>query len=261
MSAVEVRTSGRVGTVTLNRPEKLNAMDFDVFVALGEAGARLDADPEVRAVVLRGEGRAFSSGLDLSAFATFGEASAAELNDRVIPAAQQGFRVWTSVRKPVIAAVQGYALGAGFQLALAADLRLTSPGSTWSLPEIKYGIIPDLGATQRLPRLIGPARTKDLIWTARRIDGIQALDWGLANELVESENLDDRAMQLAQELAAKPPLPIAYTKKLVDDSATESIFSGMDSERHAQMVCMLSDDSRLAMKAAMADEPGEYKGR
>lgn len=258
---VRVEVSGPVATVTLDRPNKLNAMDFDCFRALAAAGLQVEADAEVRCVVVRGNGRAFSAGIDLSALGSFQEVNAAELNNFVIPEAQEGFRVWSQISKPVIAAVQGYALGAGLQLALAADIRIAADDAVFSVPEITYGIIPDLGATQRLPRLIGPARAKELIWTGKRIDAATALDWGLCNEVVPVADLPDRAMQWAHDLSSRPPLPLRYTKKLIDDSPGLSILNGMDDERAAQLICLMSDDARAAIESAMTKQPAEYKGR
>lgn len=218
---VKVKRDGAVAVVSLNRPEKLNAMSPEVFEGLLEAGGEVSSDDAVRAVVVRGEGRAFSSGLDLSSLSGFGggdggggRTSTAAVH-RGIPGAQESFNVWARMPKPVVAAVQGYALGAGLQLALACDIRICAEGATWSVFEITYGLIPDLGATQRLPRLVGEGRAKELIWTARRFDAREAEAWGIANRVVAPEQLDKEVLELAADLGSRPPLPIRYTKELV----------------------------------------------
>jgi enoyl-CoA hydratase/carnithine racemase len=257
---VRVEVADRVATVSLNRPDKLNAMSTEVFEALLEAGRRVEADDDVRAVLLRGEGRAFSSGLDTSSFSTIGGDGGPAAFSRTIPRIQESFNVWARMRKPVVAAVQGYAFGAGLQLALAADLRLATADSMWSVYEITYGLVPDLGATQRLPRLVGTGRAKELIWTARKFSGEEAEAWGIVNRVVEAGSLDKEADDLARDLASRPPLAVAFAKELVDLAGTVSAEEGMTREGHAQLVCIFSNDTREAVAAAFEKRPGTYTG-
>jgi enoyl-CoA hydratase/carnithine racemase len=209
----------RIATVTLNRPEKLNAVSPAVFDGLYEAGERIAADDEVRAVLIRGEGRAFCSGLDLASLQAFGSGDVGgngDSGDRVPGRAQGGFSVWQRMNKPVVAAVQGYALGAGFQLALAADIRIAAEDAVMSVFEITYGLVPDLGGTQLLPRIVGPAKAKELIWTAHRMSAGEALTWGIVNRVVPPGRLEEEARALVADLASRPPLPIRFTKELVE---------------------------------------------
>lgn len=263
---VKLEVDGAVATVTLNRPDKLNAMSPEVFDGLREVGLQVEADDAVRAVLLRGEGRAFSSGLDISSFATLGggggdgePATAARILPSV-PRAQEGFNVWARMAKPVVAAVQGYAFGAGLQLALAADVRISAEGAEWSVFEVTYGLVPDLGATQRLPRLCGVGRAKELIWTARRFSSEEAERWGIVNRVVAADALDKEASELVRDLASRPPVPIALTKELVDRAGRVPVEEGMRGEARAQAICLSSRDFREAVSAAFEKRSGEFTG-
>ncbi|HVL80425.1 MAG TPA: enoyl-CoA hydratase-related protein [Actinomycetota bacterium] len=256
---VRLDVRGRVATVTLNRPDRLNAMTPEVFAALGRAGERIGADREVRAVLIEGEGRAFSSGLDLTSFGSFNGASAPQVA-AAVAVAQSGFRVWSRIPQPVVAAVHGYALGAGFQLALAADLVVASTDAVFGMLEINYGLVPDLGGTHRLPARIGPARAKELIWTGRRIDASIAEAWGIVNRLVEPAELAGAARELVADLASRPPVPVAHAKRLVDAAARADVQTAMDGEAAAQVECLMSKDMLEAVGAAFEKRAGEYHG-
>jgi len=260
---VEIRD--RVATVTLNRPDKLNAVSPAVFDGLYEAGQQVAEDDDVRAVILRGEGRAFCAGLDLQSLQSFGEgprrseaeAQSAQPDGRT---AQAGFAIWHTMSKPVVAAVQGYALGAGFQLALSADIRIAAEGAQMSVFEITYGLVPDLGGTFLLPRIVGPSRALELTWTAHRITTEEASQWGIVNRVVAPEKLDDVARALALDLASRPPLPIGFAKKLVDTAWSTTIEEANRGEVEAQIKCLQSNDMREAVAAAFEKRSGSYTG-
>jgi enoyl-CoA hydratase/carnithine racemase len=260
---VRVEKDGHVAVVTLNRPDKLNAVSTEVFTGLHEAGKQVEADPEVRAVVLRGEGRAFCSGLDLQSIGAIGSGGATQGNGDtpvVTRDPQGGFRIWATMAKPVVAAVQGYALGAGLQLALAADIRVAAEGAVWSVFEVTYGLVPDLGGTQILPQLVGPSRAKELIWTARRFSSEEAEAWGIVNKVVSADALQDEAMAVARDLASRPPLPIAFSKELVALSGRVPLEEGMRREIEAQMKCIASNDCKEAVAAAFEKREGSFTG-
>jgi enoyl-CoA hydratase/carnithine racemase len=262
---VRVDVADGVATVSLNRPDKLNAVSPAVFQALYEAGQSVEADDSVRAVLLRGEGRAFCSGLDLASLQAFGSgdtgSSQTSRDGQVNPnSAQGGFAIWATMAKPVVAAVHGYALGAGFQLALAADIRIAAEGAVMSVFEITYGLVPDLGGTQLLPQIVGPARAKELIWTAHRISTDEALQWGIVNRVVSPDALEKEAREFAQDLASRPPMPIRFTKDLVAKSGRVSLEEGMRGELEAQAKCISSNDMREAVAAAFEKRPGTYTG-
>lgn len=267
---VKVEREGSVAVVSLNRPDKLNACSPDVFSGLREAGREVAADHDVRAVLLRGEGRAFCAGLDLSSLQQMGGSGGSgdgggqpvtpATIERGFGGGQEGFAIWGQMGKPVVSAVQGYALGAGFQLAIAADLVVAAEDAVMSVFEITYGLVPDLGGTWRLPRLVGPARAKELIWTARRFSAAEAEQWGIVNKVVPVDQLMKEAMVVAQDLASRPPLPIRYAKELVDRSGRVTFEEGLAGEREAQIKCLTSNDIREAVAAAFEKREGKYSG-
>ncbi len=258
---VTVQIADGVADVRLNRPDKLNALDGDMFVGLVDAAARLAKDTSVRAVVLSGEGRAFSAGLDFSGFmamaggrgtvdsggpaqapaAESGSASASADGDggmggigrtdgRITHLAQQAAHGWSEVPVPVIAAVWGHCLGGGLQIALGADLRIVHPEAKLSVLEIRWGLSPDMTGTATLPRLVGPDVAKELTWTGRTVTGDEAARLGLATRTSESP-LDD-ALALAREIAGKSPHAIRGIKRLIDQSGTVPLAQQYADERH-----------------------------
>jgi enoyl-CoA hydratase/carnithine racemase len=262
---VRVEVADRLATVSLNRPDKLNAVSPDVFNGLAEAGKQVEADDEVRAVLLRGEGRAFCAGLDLASLQGIaggggGDGERQTAGNGAPRDPQAGWRIWQTMDKPVVAAVQGYALGAGFQLALAADIRFAAEDAVMSVFEITYGLVPDLGGTQFLPPIVGPARTKELIWTAKRLNAQEALALGLVNHVVANDELEDAARAFALDLASRPPLPIRYTKRIVNEAGRLSLEDGMRREIEAQMTCITSNDMKEAVAAAFEKRQGTYTG-
>jgi enoyl-CoA hydratase/carnithine racemase len=228
-----------VADVRLNRPDKLNALDTDMFVALVEAGARLAADPSVRAVVLSGEGRSFSAGLDFSGFQAMADGgrgtgdgrpaagppadgdgsglrTIGATDGRITHLGQQAAHCWSEVPVPVIAAIRGHCLGGGLQVALGADLRIVHPDATLSVLEIRWGLSPDMTGTATLPRLVGPDMAKELAWTGRPVSGEEAARIGLATRASDTP-LED-ALALAREIATKNPHAIRGIKRLVEQS-------------------------------------------
>jgi enoyl-CoA hydratase/carnithine racemase len=231
---VTVEIDRGVADVRLNRPHKLNALDTDMFVALVDAGARLAADPSVRAVVLSGEGRSFSAGLDFSGFKAMTDGGRASgdpgdeggdgarlraigaTDGRITHLGQQAAHCWSEVPVPVIAAIWGHCLGGGLQIALGADIRIVHPDATLAVLEIRWGLSPDMTGTATLPRLVGPDVAKDLAWTGRAVSGEEAARLGLATRSSDTP-LDD-ALALAREIATKNPHAIRGIKRLVEQS-------------------------------------------
>ena len=255
MSVVEVTREGARADLVLRRPEVLNAMNIEVFEGLAAAADEVAAMDEVRVLVVSGEGRSFSSGIDTS---TFGTVSGDP--ETQIARAQAGFRKIAALPIPTIAAVKGHALGAGLQLALACDIRVAARDSSMGLLEARYGLIPDLGGTQQLPRLVGPARAKKMIWLAERIDGEEAGRIGLAELIVDPEQLDEVVDELAAAVAAAPPLAVRAAKRLVDLSATTELEAGMDEEAKAQERMLTSSDFPEAISAFFEKRPPNYTG-
>jgi enoyl-CoA hydratase/carnithine racemase len=231
---VTVAMDRGVADVRLNRPDKLNALDTDMFVALVDAGARLASEPSVRAVVLSGEGRSFSAGLDFSGFQAMADGGRSSADDeptrgdgtrlqaigatdgRITHLAQQAAHCWSEVPVPVIAAIWGHCLGGGLQIALGADLRIVHPDASLSVLEIRWGLSPDMTGTATLPRLVGPDVAKELAWTGRTVSGEEAAGIGLATRT--SDTPLDEALALAREIATRTPHAIRGIKRLVEQS-------------------------------------------
>jgi len=259
---------GTIGWLKLNRPAKLNAQTPEMWTALRELGQTLGHDTSLRCLVVTGEGRAFSSGIDLAALTSGdGLAGAARVTATagedpiagMIRRTQEAFSWIVDAPFPSIAAVRGYALGAGIQLALACDLRIVARGTQLGALEFRYGLLPDLGGTAWLPRLGGPAEAKELVFTAARIDAEEALRIGLANQVVDDAELDATVRALAETLAAQPPLALAGAKRAID--------AFPDAERSlalaavGQAACLRSEDFIEAGKAFLEGRAPVYRGR
>ncbi|MFP5298561.1 MAG: enoyl-CoA hydratase/isomerase family protein [Actinomycetota bacterium] len=238
MSSVELTIAGPRADIRLNRPDVLNAMDFEVFDGLAAAAASISAEADkVRVVVVLGEGRAFCSGIDVTALGPIGEGL-----EPTIRRAQAGFRAIAALPMPTLAAVHRYAFGAGLQLALACDLRILAHGTQVGLLEANYGLIPDLIGSTRLPQLVGPARAKRMIWLAEKIGADEAERIGLAEWVVPDDELESAAAELAGRLAEAPFTPVREAKRLIDASSALSVEQGMDAEMAAQIACMTAGD-------------------
>jgi enoyl-CoA hydratase/carnithine racemase len=249
-----------LATITLNRPEKRNAMNATMFEELGDAAQEAADDAEVRTVLVRGEGASFCAGIDLGAF---GEqlAQPPEQTREFVVLAQRPFALLAGMAKPTVAAVQGHALGAGCQLALACDLRVAAEGTSFGILELNFAIVPDLGGNARLAQLVGPARAKELIWTSARFDAARAERWGVVNRIVPPEELETTALALAREIAGRAPLPVRHVKSLVDRAGNEPLEAIMAGERKAQAECLASDDHKEAVAAYFERREPRFSGR
>lgn len=250
---VDVSVDGHRADLVLRRPDVLNAMDWEVFDAIAAGVDEIAAAEDVRVVVVSGEGRSFSSGIDTS---TFGDLTGTP--DERIARAQAGGRKLAALPMPTIAKVQGHALGAGLQLALACDLRVVAEDASLGLLEGRYGIIPDLGGTQRLPRLVGPGWAKKMIWLAERIDGVTAGRIGLAEAVVAASDLDAATDALAERIVNAPPLATREAKRLVGLAGTVPLGAGMDEEARAQLGLLASNDFGEAITAFMEGRDPDY---
>jgi enoyl-CoA hydratase/carnithine racemase len=222
---VTVSIAGGVADVRLNRPDKLNALDGHLFAALARAGESLGADPAVRAVVLSGEGRAFSAGLDFSAFQAMGGSSSGAGESTAVGAGimstdgrkthlgQHAAWVWQELAVPVIAAITGPCLGGGLQIALGADIRIVAPDAKLSVLEMRWGLIPDMTGTWVLPRLVGDDVARELTFTGRMVSGAEAVALGMCTRVADDPRA--AAMELAAEIAAKSPVAIRHAKRLL----------------------------------------------
>jgi 2-(1,2-epoxy-1,2-dihydrophenyl)acetyl-CoA isomerase len=259
-STVRYEVSDGIAAITLARPDKRNAMNDVLFDELGEATDLAAVDPEARVVLLAGEGPSFCAGIDLTMFSheAFQDSSNFQAFVRL---AQRPYRNLQTMAKPTVAAVQGHALGAGFQLALACDIRVIAQDVTFGMFEVRYGIIPDLGGNRPLTQLVGPARAKELVWTGRTLDAAEAEQIGLANRVVSTDALAKEAQALAADLAAAPPIPVALTKSLINREAEFSIEASFEREAESQARCVTSEDHREAIAAFLEKRPPKYSGR
>ncbi len=224
-----------IADVRLNRPDKLNACDLEMIEALGTAGSQLAKDRSLRAVVLSGEGTAFCAGLDVALFSGV-ERSVEELleHDTESPAnfVQRAAWAWTALPVPVIAAVHGVAFGAGFQVALAADIRCVAPDARLSAMEIKWGLIPDMTGAASLRRLVGIDIAKELVFTGRIVSGTEARELGLATRVSEAPK--DEAFELAREMARRSPDAVRAAKQLLSESGGLAVRERFELEARLQ---------------------------
>ena len=233
---VLVSIADGVADVRLNRPEKLNALDSAMFKALTDAGESLKERSDVRAVVLSGEGRSFCAGLDFSSFQEMGSAqgdnktdNSDRLGGRITHLGQQAAWVWQELEVPVIGAISGHALGGGFQIAMGPDIRLVHPDTKMSVLEIRWGLVPDMGASVLLPPLVGLDVAKELYFTGRMISGSEAAQLGVATRVSENPHAD--AMELAKEIAGKNPEAIRRMKLILNGIGERSTSERFAAER------------------------------
>jgi enoyl-CoA hydratase/carnithine racemase len=272
-NTLRLERDGHVGRLVLDRPATLNAFSTEMWREMRELGRQLLDDPgDLRALVVIGEGRAFSSGIDTSVFSQQdspfgkqgGRSGAVTGEDSVVAAilATQDAYTWLEQAPfATIAAVRGYALGAGLQCALACDLRLFARGTVVGLLEHRYGMLPDLGGTQRLPRLVGRAKAKELIWTRARVDAETALELGICERLVDDADLESESASLAATIAAQPPLAVRGAKRAIDVAGTMSMADGLRFEAEQQATCLRSDDLREAIAAFVEEREPRYRGQ
>jgi enoyl-CoA hydratase len=252
----ELDRGGAVLTLTLNRPDKLNAIDSPMLDALERLVGLIERDPEIRAVVLTGAGRAFSAGADIKEWTALDPLAFSRVWG------QRGhvlFDRLAALRPPVIAALNGIAFGGGLELALCADIRIAATAVRLGLPEVTIGTIPGWGGTQRLPRLIGAGRAKQMIFSGQPLDAARAEAWGLVSEVVEPDQLLPRAQELAAAIAANAPLAVQAAKRVVDAGLPTS--AAMILEGDAGVMCGQTDDFREGRASFLERRPPRYHGR
>ena len=248
----------KVGVLTLNRPDKLNAMNDEMSDLMHHLfHAALD-DTESRAILIRAEGRAFCTGRDTT---VLGHRERKESDYHFVLRHQQRNLRTIEHPKPVIAAINGYALGGGFELALSADIRIAADDAKMAIPEIKYGLLPDTGASQFLTALIGPSRTKLMMLTGRMIDAATADKWGMVDMVVPRDELDAEAFAVAKDIASRPPIALAMGKQLANQIFGGAIRSGIGMELVTQTALFTSEDYHEARAALREKREPDFKGR
>jgi enoyl-CoA hydratase/carnithine racemase len=249
---VAVDIDQAVATLRLNRPP-MNALNSAIQSELANAAVRVDADPQIRAIVIYGGEKLFAAGADIKEMADVSYARMAADSRRL----QSAFNAVASISKPVVAAVTGYALGGGLELALCADFRVLGESARVGQPEILLGLIPGAGGTQRLPRLIGPARAKDLIFSGRFVGAPEALAIGLADQVVPDGQVYEAACALAARYAAGPPIALAAAKHAIDEGLGTDLQTGLEIERLGFAGLFATEDAREGMRSFVENGPGK----
>ncbi|MBI3552814.1 MAG: enoyl-CoA hydratase/isomerase family protein [Elusimicrobia bacterium] len=250
-----VETDGPVGLITLNRPEALNALNHGLMEQLVEALEDFEAAPPIRSIIIAGSERAFAAGADIK---EMDQATVAQMS------ADPHLTRWDRVgkcAKPTIAAVSGFALGGGCELAMACDLIVASETAVFGQPEILIGVIPGAGGTQRLTRAIGKARAMELVLTGRRFTAREALSRGLVNRVVPVESFLSEAKKLAHEIAAKPPIAVKAARDAINKALDVDIDTGLTFERQHFYSLFDTQDQKEGMKAFIEKREPKFVGK
>jgi enoyl-CoA hydratase len=254
-TTILVETHERVGLMRINRPKALNALDSTVTKELNLAMTDFDGDDEIGAMVITGDERAFAAGADIKEMV---EASAVEMLQRDNISAFDEIR---KIKKPVIAAVSGWCLGGGNELAMSCDMIVASESARFGQPEINLGVIPGAGGTQRLTRAVGKVIAMEMVLNNRTLTAQEALDYGLVNRVVPVERYLEEAMGLAQEIAGRAPLALQLGKEAVNQAFETTLSDGLAEERRAFYFLFASEDQKEGMQAFVAKRKANWQGK
>jgi len=255
---VNLEVADGIGTIRLDRPP-VNALNDQLTAELAAAAASADSSEEVRAVVIYGGEKVFAGGADIKVMA---EAPYAEMAVRSRQL-QDAMNLVAGLGKPVVAAITGYALGGGLELALAADFRVAGERARVGQPEILLGVIPGAGGTQRLPRLVGPAKAKDIVFSGRMLPAAEALEIGLVDHVVPDESVYAAALDLVRRYAAGPALALRAAKQAIDYGLGVDLATGLEIERVQFAALFGTEDQRAGMRSFLENGPGKatFTGR
>jgi enoyl-CoA hydratase/carnithine racemase len=249
------RPSEDIVVLRLNRPTVRNALNLDLRVRLAEAIGRYGSDPEIRCIIVTGSDAAFAAGADISEMAQAGPIEVMARN------VQQYWRTIMECPKPLIAAVEGYALGGGLELALCADIIVAGESAKLGLPEVKVGILPGGGGTQKLARLVGSKRAMLLIMTGRMFGAAEALSMGVVSDMAPAGQALARALEIAREIAAMPPISIAQIKEIVNAGLNAPLDTALMLERKAFQLQFATADQKEGMRAFMEKRKASFEGK
>jgi len=250
---LQTAVQGAIARITLNRPEKLNALDPEMLAALEDAVSQAEQSCEVRAIILEAAGeKAFCVGADILAWTAL---SPLDMWSQWVRRGHRIFDRLERAKQPVICAIQGFAYGGGLELALACDIRIVTDSARFAMPEVKLGTVPGWGGTDRLTKLVGSARAKQMIFTGEPIAAEVAERWGLANEVVPAASLVDRARALAEKIAGNAPVAVQTAKQLIANSSSATL------ESLAAAVNAFSEDAKEGLAAFREKRPPKFEGR
>lgn len=256
MDTITYTVSNHVATLTLNRPERRNAINADMRTALRDVVYRIKNDPDVRVLVLAGSDGHFCAGGDLKSMQ--GEMTTTQGRSRM-HSSHEWLSVLLTLDKPIVAAVDGSAYGAGFGLALAADIILVTPRTRFGMAFLRFGLIPDFALLYTLPRMIGIQRTKELVFSTRELTGEEALSLGIATELVAAESLTERAAELASALATASPDAVSLIKRALNSTFEHDLSTMLNMEADGQGIALGTDYRKTAITNFINKQPPSYK--
>ena len=258
MAFVELEQQGHVGLITINRPEVLNALNIQVLRELDDVLDTVESTEDLYVLVITGAGRAFVAGADIGEMAHFSASDAKTFSRR----GNSVLLRMTRFPRPIIAAVNGYALGGGCELAMSCDFRIGSDKAKFGMPEVGLGITPGFGGTQRLQRIVGMSTAMELVLTSRTIDAQEALHIGLINHLYPAEEMLDRALELAALIASKPQVAVRQAKQAIRIGKQIDMSSAIAFESEAFGLCFSTEDQKDSMQAFLNKEKlTKYKNR
>ncbi|MDO8704380.1 MAG: enoyl-CoA hydratase-related protein [Sulfuricaulis sp.] len=262
MGSVLYEVKESIATVTLNRPERRNSLGGTLREDIADAMNAADADADVRVVILTGAGSAFCAGGDLKEMVErFGGAEGRSLQEKITPPRDKTLLSIYEANKPVIAAINGPALGAGMNLALAADIRIASTDAVFSQSFVKRGLLPDYGGTFLLPRAVGFSKAFELVFTGDTIDAQEALRLQMVSKVVEPRELMAAAWKMATSIASSAPLPIRLAKRAMNKSTEGDLRDALDREAAAQNVCFDTEDGQEGLRAFIEKRPPVFRGK
>ncbi len=259
---VRTEVRGSIVEIVLNRPDKRNAISGELYAAFDTAVNAAARKSDSRVILVRGEGQAFSAGIDYTDFLRLPEEYGPQWQQKARKITDDYQRVLTNLERlelPTIALLHGYCLGLAMELALACDIRIAAEGTILGLPETRLGLIPDVGGTTRLVRLVGPAKAKELIFTGRQIDAELAERWGIVNHVVPADELLAAGELLAEEINQAAPLAVGMAKRVIDGLA--DIDRGLMLEGWAQSQLLATEDFMEGVQSKMMRRDPEFKGR
>lgn len=257
LKTITITHKGAIGIITLNRPDALNALNDQLITDLTLAIDMVRQDDKVRVIILTGGEKVFAAGGDIKAMLACGTWEAKKYVDPI----HKVFNLIADVPKPTIAAISGFALGGGVELSLTCDFRIAAQNAKFGFPEINLGIFPAAGGSQRLPRLIGMSKAKELMFIGDTIDAETALGIGLVNRVVPREDLMEASLQLAEKLAAKPPLALRNLKESLHNVFDLDLHMGLKMEQEIMGSLFATEDQKEGMRAFIEKRKPDFKGK